>query len=87
MFGQDVANLAAAGQILAKSEVFQSCMTRNLVEFGFGISETQAAKVNEDVIAEIVSLARAAEADPTLGRLAVETFGHPSIIQILTAPR
>jgi hypothetical protein len=54
------------------------------VEFGFGITETQAAKLNRVVIDEIVSLARATQADPTLGQLTTETFAHPSIVQIIT---
>jgi hypothetical protein len=84
MFGRAVANLREAGLILASSDVFQTCMTRNLVEFGFGITETQAAKLNRVVIDEIVSLARATQADPTLGQLTTETFAHPSIVQIIT---
>jgi hypothetical protein len=84
VFGQTVANLGEAGAVIARSDAFLSCTTRNIIAHGLGLSESSAHHIDDDALLEAVALARRAEASPSLNALALEAFAHPRVVHAVT---
>jgi hypothetical protein len=81
VFGKRVANLSEAGAAIAEHELFAPCAARSLVGFAFGLPDSVVNDIPAAILAEVTTRARAEEAEPTLGTLAVHTFSHPSVVR------
>jgi hypothetical protein len=79
MFGRPVANLAEAARALVTSPVFAECAARNLLELALGLDP--ASDIDARLLTDIALGARRATAEPTLGRLMIQTFTHPRVVE------
>ncbi len=79
VFGVQVANLAEAARAIAASPVFAECGARNLMELALGLDP--ASEIDARLLVDIAANARRVTADPTLGRLMIETFTHPRVVE------
>jgi hypothetical protein len=85
-FGKQVANLAELGRALSDNPIFLQCAVRSVMAYVLALSQSEANAVPGEVVEEIVSEARKLEPEPTLARLAVETFSHPSLVMARRSP-
>lgn len=79
MFGRPVANLAEAARALVTSPVFVECAARNLLELALGLDP--ASDIDARLLTDIALGARRVTAEPTLGRLMIQTFTHPRVVE------
>lgn len=79
VFGVQVANLAEAARAIASSPVFAECGARNLMELALGLDP--ASEIDPRLFTDIAAKARRVTPDPTLGRLMIETFTHPRVVE------
>jgi hypothetical protein len=79
-FGQPVQNLVDEAKVLAGHPLFLQCAVRSVLAYALGMSESEANALPESVVEEIVNEATAREAAPTLARLVIEAFSHPSVV-------
>lgn len=94
MFGVPVNTLAEAAQVLAAEDNFYSCAARNVLEYTFGLGESEAADIEKDLLAELGAQAVARDRrlrpdnpeGPTLGDLFVVTLTHPRVVQVIIGP-
>ena len=79
MFGRPVENLAEAARALVTSPVFVECAARNLLELALGLDP--ASDIDARLLTDIALGARRVTAEPTLGRLLIQTFTHPRVVE------
>lgn len=88
MFGKDAANLREAAEILANSQTFVPCTVRNVVEYTFGMTDSEGEKIDRDLLSEV---SRRATLDgtvaPTLANIVTETFVDPRVLDVVLAAR
>jgi hypothetical protein len=85
-FGQRVDNLAGVARVLTAHPIYLECAVRSVMAYVLSLSSSEANAVPDEVVKEIVAEARRAEPEPTLARLVVETFSHPSMVTATRAP-
>ncbi len=84
MFGQQVADLGEAAQVLATSELFGRCTVQNLLTAAFRLpGDGLDRSVPERLFTQIAQ----AEQDPTIARYVVEVFSDPQVIDTALAGR
>jgi hypothetical protein len=86
LFGKRVENLAEAARVMSEHPIYLECAVRSVLGYVLALSESEANAVPAPVVTEIVSEAKKLEPRPTLARLVVETFSHPSIVTARRAP-
>lgn len=79
MFGRPVENLAEAARALVASPVFAECAARNLLELALGLDP--ASDIDARLLTDIALSTRRVTAEPTLGRLMIQTFTHPRVVE------
>jgi hypothetical protein len=79
MFGRPVEDLAEAARALVTSPVFVECAARNLLELALGLDP--ASDIDARLLTDIALGARRVTAEPTLGRLLIQTFTHPRVVE------
>lgn len=88
MFGQDVANLREAAQVLAQNDVFVPCMVRNVVEYTFGMTDSEGDNIDQTLLAEIALRASKDRAiEPTFADIVLETFVDTRVIEVVLNAR
>lgn len=98
MFGVPVKSLTDAGRVLADAPSFYTCAARNVLEYSFGMTETEAVSIERELLAELAVLATARdlrlrpetagtpEGGPTFGDLFVVALTHPRVLQVVLGP-
>lgn len=79
-FGKPVTNLADEARVLSEHPLYLECATRSVLAYVLALSESEANALPLEVVQEMVTEAKARESQPTLARLVVEAFSHPSLI-------
>lgn len=79
-FGKPVKNLAEMAKVLSEHPLFLGCTVRSTAAYVLALSESEANALPAEVVKEVVAEAVQREPKPTLARLVVETFSHPSLI-------
>lgn len=78
VFGKEVKNLADAARVISESAVFLECASRNVVEYGLGL--TKPPELEPDLLGSLAARARTfGGADPSLGAITVATLTHEDI--------
>jgi hypothetical protein len=95
MFGQPVNTLVDAGRVLAQGPGFYTCASRNVLEYSFGMSESEAVSIDRDLLADLSEQALARDlrlrpetagtlaGGPTFGDLFVVALTHPRVLQVV----
>ncbi|HET6583027.1 MAG TPA: hypothetical protein VFG69_06265, partial [Nannocystaceae bacterium] len=81
VFGQPVANLSEAGEVIATSPLFQQCTVKNLIGRSFGVSSGATDAIDADIVAEIAQRVTANDDDPTIRAYVMEVFTDRRIIE------
>jgi hypothetical protein len=95
MFNEPVSTLVDAARVLATGPKFTSCAARNVLEYSFGMSETEALLIEQALLDDLAVRAEArdqrlrpdATGGPTFGDLFVVALTHPRVLQaVIGAP-
>lgn len=94
VFNQPVSTLTDAAKVLVGGPDFYQCAARNVLEYSFGMSESDAAEIDRKLLAELAEAARDrdarlrpdAAAGPTFGDLFVVALTHPRVLQAIIGP-
>lgn len=88
MFGRDAANLREAANLLVQNEVFVPCMVRNVVEYTFGMTDSEGENIDRAMLSSVAERASKDRAiDPTLAEIVLETFVDPRVIEVVLNAR
>jgi len=95
MFNEPVSTLVDAARVLATGPRFTSCAARNVLEYSFGMSETEALLIEPALLDDLAVQAKARDlrlrpestGGPTFGDLFVVALTHPRVLQaVIGAP-
>ncbi len=89
MFNEPVSTLVDAARVLATGPKFTSCAARNVLEYSFGMSETEALLIEQALLDDLAVRAEARDqrlrpdstGSPTFGDLFVVALTHPRVLQ------
>lgn len=85
VFGQDVADLREAGDVITDSELFPACTVKNLVAHAFDLQAGASEDISEEFVAAVASRVTAQSSDPTIADYVVEAFTDPQVIDAVVA--
>ncbi len=80
VFGEPVANLREAGEVIADHELFPQCTVKNLVAHAFGLHAGATDDIAADLVERIAARVTADDPDPSIGHYVVEIFTHDDVI-------
>lgn len=80
VFGQDVANLREAGEVITDSELFPQCTVKNLVAHAFDLKAGASEDISEALVATVASELTTASSDPTIAEYVIEVFTNEQVI-------
>lgn len=94
LFNEPVHTLADAGRVLARGPAFTRCAARNVLEYSFGMSETEALLIEPALLVDLAARAEARDrrlrperaGGPTFGDLFVVALTHPRVLQAVIGP-
>lgn len=85
VFGQDVANLREAGEVIADSELFGQCTVKNLVAHAFDLKAGHSEDVSEALVHSLAEQITTAQSDPGIGDYVVRVFTDERVIRAATS--
>ena len=85
VFGQDVENLRAAGEVITDSELFPTCTVKNLVAHAFDLKAGASEDISASLIESVASDLTAASTDPTIAEYVTEVFTNEQVIDAVVA--
>ncbi|MCH9681429.1 MAG: hypothetical protein K0V04_08350 [Deltaproteobacteria bacterium] len=85
MFGQTVANLREAGEVMSDHQIFGQCTVKNLVANAFGLHAGATDDIAQPLVERIATRVADAESDPTIGQYVVEAFTPDDVIDAVVA--
>lgn len=80
MFGQPVANLRDAGEVIADHPLFPECTVKNLVAHAFSLSAGATEDIAPELVTTLAGRATAERQDPSIDEYVVAVFTHPEVI-------
>lgn len=80
MFGEPVANLREAAEVMSESPLFQGCTVKNLVGRVFDLPSGVSPAIEDDLVAELAMRATADRADPPIRHYVMEVFTDRRVI-------
>ncbi|MBA3549516.1 MAG: hypothetical protein H0T76_23825 [Nannocystis sp.] len=95
LFNEPVNTLVDAARVLAGGPNFVTCAARNVLEYSFGMSETEALLIEPALLVDLAEQARIRDArlrpeatgGPTFGDLFVVALTHPRVLRaVIGAP-
>lgn len=85
VFGQDVANLREAAEVITDSELFPQCTVKNLVAHAFDLKAGASEDVSATLLASVADDLTAASTDPTIAEYVIEVFTNEQVIDAVVA--
>lgn len=86
VFGEQVANLREAGEVIADSELFPQCTVKNLVAHAFDLQAGHSEDVSEDLVVSLAERITSEQSDPAIADYVVEVFTDEQVIRAAVAP-
>ena len=94
VFNEPVHTLVDAARVLARGPNFTSCAARNVIEYSFGMSETEALLIEPALLVDLAERAEARDlrlrpegtGGPTFGDFFVVALTHPRVLQAVIGP-
>ncbi len=87
VFGETVANLREAGEVISDNELFPQCTVKNLVAHAFDLQAGHSDDVSEDLVIELADRVMADHTDPAIGDYVVGVFTDEQVIRAAVAPQ
>ncbi|MEM9453821.1 MAG: hypothetical protein AAGF11_06550 [Myxococcota bacterium] len=81
VFGQDVANLREAGEVIADNELFGQCTVKNLVAHAFDLKAGHSEDISKELVESLAEQITTAQSDPSIGDFVVEIFTDERVIR------
>lgn len=85
VFGQQVANLREAGEVIADSELFPQCTVKNLVAHAFGLKAGATDDISKQLVTSVAARVTAESSDPSIAEYVVEVFTNEQVIDAVVA--
>lgn len=85
IFGQDVADLREAGEVIAESELFAPCTVKNLVAHAFDLKAGASEDISTDLVTSVAGRVTAEMPDPTIADYVIEVFTNEQVIDAVVA--
>jgi hypothetical protein len=85
MFGQPVANLREAGEVITDSELFPQCTVKNLVAHAFDLHAGASNDISMDLVETVAAELTAETTDPTIADYVIEVFTNEQVIDAVVA--
>lgn len=85
IFGQSVANLREAGEVIADSELFPQCTVKNLVGHAFGLKSGATDDISQELVTSVAARLDASANDPSIADYVVEVFTNEQVIDAVVA--
>jgi hypothetical protein len=85
MFGQPVANMREAGEVVTGSPLFQECTVKNLIGRAFNVASGATDEIDADIVAEIAQSVTSNDDDPTIRAYVLEVFSNRVVIDTVVS--
>lgn len=85
VFGQPVANLREAGEVIADHELFGQCTVKNLVANAFGLHAGASDDIAEELVVSLAERATSDDPDPAIADYVVTVFTDVRVIDAVVA--
>jgi hypothetical protein len=80
MFGEPVANLREAAEVMSESPLFQACTVKNLIARAFDLPSGVSPAIDDDLVDELAMRSTADRADPPIRHYVMEVFTDRRVI-------
>jgi hypothetical protein len=85
MFGQPVANMREATDVLSDSVLFQECTVKNIIGRAFGIPSGASTMIAPEVVSELAQQVTADSHDPSIRQYMIAVFNDRRVIDAVLA--
>ncbi|MCX4247401.1 hypothetical protein [Paraliomyxa miuraensis] len=85
IFGQRVANLREAGEVIADSELFPQCTVKNLVAHAFDLKAGASDDISKELVTSVAARITSTDDDPSIADYVVEVFTNEQVIDAVVA--
>jgi hypothetical protein len=85
IFGQEVANLREAAEVITDSEMFPQCTVKNLVAHAFGIQAGASEDVSDALVTSVAGQLTEDTTDPSIAEYVIEVFTNEQVIDTVVA--
>jgi hypothetical protein len=81
MFGENVANLREAAEVMAEHPLFYSCAAKNLIGHAFGRASGTSEEIAQDLVTSLAEDVMVISDDPTVREIAMTVFTNEEVIR------
>ncbi len=81
MFGEDVANLREAAEVLADHPLFYSCAAKNLIGHAFGRQSGTSEEIAQELVTSLAEDVMVISDDPSVREIALTVFTNEEVIR------
>lgn len=85
MFGEDVANLREAAEVMADHPLFYSCAAKNLIGHAFGRESGTSEEIDQELVTTLAETVLATSGDPSVREIALTVFTNEEVIRAAVA--
>ncbi|MCA9656404.1 MAG: hypothetical protein KC501_41255 [Myxococcales bacterium] len=85
VFGQRVANLREAGEVIADHELFPQCTVKNLVADAFNLKAGASDDIAEELVVDLADIATADDPDPGIADYMITVFTDERVVDAVVA--
>jgi hypothetical protein len=85
VFGQTVANLREAAEVITDSELFAPCTVKNLVAHAFDLKAGFTDDISKDLVTTIAARITEQTPDPSIADYVIEVFTNEQVIDAVVA--
>ncbi len=85
VFGQEVANLREAGEVITDSELFPQCTVKNLVAHAFDLQSGATEDVSATLVTSVATRLTADTPDPSIAEYVIAVFTNEQVIDAVVA--
>ncbi|MCA9707908.1 MAG: hypothetical protein KDK70_18800, partial [Myxococcales bacterium] len=86
VFGQQVANLREAGEVIADNELFPQCTVKNLVAHAFDLKAGATDDISAELVEGLAERITTDEPDPGIAQYVLGVFTDERVIRAAVAP-
>lgn len=85
VFGQPVANLREAAEVITDSPLFPQCTVKNLVAHAFDLHAGASSDISDDLLTSVAEELTATNTDPSIADYVIQVFTNEQVIDAVVA--
>jgi hypothetical protein len=85
IFGETVANLREAGEVIGDSRLFRECTVKNLIAHPFGLAAGVSKDIDDDLVGRLTDVVEAVDPDAAIGQYVLEVFTDEQVVRTTLA--